>query len=94
MSEKIAEQLARHWVVSRLIRNVKMGMTEIPVRQTRACTRRKRADGSVFFETVIEVYERDAAAVVASAKLLLDECDRRERSRTWLMSWEENLSFP
>jgi phage terminase small subunit len=81
MSETIAEQLARHWLVSTLIRNIKMGMTEIPVRQTRVRTRRKRADGSVYYETtVIEVYERDAAAVVASAKLLLEECDSREKA--------------
>ena len=79
MSERIAEQLARHWVIARLIRNVKIAMADIPACQTRVRTRRKKADGSVFYETtVIEVYEHDAAAVVASCRLLLAECDRRE----------------
>jgi hypothetical protein len=92
ISEKVAEQLARHWLVTTLIRNVKIAMAEIPVRQTRVRTRRKRADGSVFFETtVIEVYEHDAAAVVASARLLLDECDRREKAAEAIKNQADEL---
>ena len=95
MSEKIAEQLTRHWLISTLIRNIKIGMADIPVRQTRVRTKRKRADGSVFYETtVIEVYERDAAAVVSSCKLLLAECDRREAKSAEIKAADEQSAGP
>jgi hypothetical protein len=95
MSERVAEQLARHWLVTTLIRNIKIAMAEIPVRQTQVRTRRKRADGSAFFETtVIEVYERDAGAVVASAKLLLEECDRREAKDAEIKAADEQNAGP
>ena len=92
---KVAEQLTRHWLISTLIRNIKIGMTDIPARQTRVRTKRKRADGSIVYETtVIEVYERDAAAVVSSCKLLLAECDRREAKSAEIKAADEQNAGP
>ena len=80
MSEQIAGQLTRDWVTAQLIRNVRMAMGDLPVKQSRIQTKREK-DGRVTYQVAtIETYVRDAAAVVSSMKLLLDESDRREKA--------------
>ena len=75
MSEQVAAQLTRHWLVSTLMRSVKMDMGEIPVKRSVIKT---RADGQTTIRT-IEVYARNSAGVMAGVKLLLEEDDRRAK---------------
>ena len=61
MSEQIAGQLTRDWVTAQLIRNVRMAMGDLPVKQSRIQTKREK-DGQVTYQVAtIETYVRDAA---------------------------------
>ena len=75
MSEQVATQLNRYWLVSTLMRSVKMDMGEIPVKRSVIKT---RADGQTNIRT-IEVYARNSAGVTAGVKRLLEEDDRRAK---------------
>src|SRR6185369_16130716 len=80
LSAPIANQLSRDWVTAQLIRNVRMAMGDLPVKQSRIQTKREKDGRMTYQVATIETYVRDAAAVVASMRLLLDESDRREKA--------------
>jgi hypothetical protein len=77
LSEQVAAGLGRHWLISTLVRSVKMDMGEMPIKRSVIKT---RADGQTTVRT-IEVYQRNSAGVVAGVKLLLDEIERREKAQ-------------
>jgi hypothetical protein len=75
MSEQVAAQLTRDWVIAEMVQNLRVCMAELSTKKSVVKTRRA---GQTVTHT-IDVYRHDSAGAIATAKLLLDEDERRTK---------------